>query len=218
VTEPERIAVLVTVDSEFSALQRARLGLGPHADTVTVQNLARTPVPVQSPEFQELLASSRLIVGRWLGSRAVYGELLDALAAAARSGGPALLALPGEREPDPLVEARSTVPVEAIRTAHGYFTAGGVGNLAECLKFLLGIEALPAVPLPESGRYHPPAVVPPALPTGRVGILFYRAQYAVGDTAVVDALADALARVQRRERVLEDHLHLAAQCPQVWGA
>lgn len=189
-----RVAVLVTVDSEFSALERARLDLGNHAGSVTVLNLARTPVAVGSPAFRELLTSSRLIVGRWLGSRAAYGELLDALAAAARSGGPALLALPGEREPDPLVEATSTVPVGTIRAAHAYFTAGGVGNLTECLKFLLGIEALPVVPIPESGRYRPPGLLSPSASAGRVGILFYRAQYAVGDTAVVDALAGTLAR------------------------
>jgi len=189
-----RVTVLVTADTEFSALQRARLALDDRADSVAVVNLARQSLSAGSPEFQEVVATSRLIVGRWLGGRPAYGELLDALAAAAWSGGPALLALPGERVPDPLVEAASTVPVETIRTAHAYFTAGGVGNLTECLKFLLGIEALPVAPIPESGRYHPVGVLLPSDPTGRVGILFYRAQYAVGDTAVVDALAADLAR------------------------
>ena len=148
----ERITLLVTTDSEFAALVRARLALGDHAERVAVRNLDRHPLSVGSPDFRELLAASRLIVGRWLGSRAVHGELLNALAAAARSGGPALLALPGERLPDPLVEAASTVPIETIRRAHQYFTAGGIANLTECLKFLLGFEAVPAVPIPESGR------------------------------------------------------------------
>jgi cobaltochelatase CobN len=191
---------LVTTDSECSALYRARAMLGGRGAEIRVLNLARSPLEPGSPPYKALFAEADLILGRWLGSRAAHAELLDAFSAVGRAGGPALIALSGEREPDPLVEATSTVPLETVRRAHDYFIAGGVANLAECLKQLLGLPASEPHPIPESGLYEPQGVAVPEA-WGRVGVLFYRAQYAAGETAVVDALARALS-----------HRGLAALC------
>lgn len=192
-TPTPRIACLVTTDSECSALYRARAMLGERGAGIRVLNLARSALEPGSPPYKALLAEADLILGRWLGSRAAYGELLDALSASARAGGPALLALSGEREPDPLVEAASTVPLETVRWTHDYFTAGGVANLTQCLKHFLGLPSSAPHPIPESGVYKPQDIAVSET-WGRVGLLFYRAQYVAGEIAVVDALAEALAR------------------------
>ena len=87
-TPTPRIACLVTTDSECSALYRARAMLGERGAGIRVLNLARSPLEPGSPPYKALLAEADLILSRWLGSRAAYGELLDALSASARAGEP----------------------------------------------------------------------------------------------------------------------------------
>ncbi|MDO5498790.1 MAG: cobaltochelatase subunit CobN [Propionibacteriaceae bacterium] len=139
------------------------------------------------------------MVFRFLGS--VQG-LPDAYSTVVASGLPRVV-IGGEQVPDAALMELSTVPVNVAAQAHLYFAQGGMANLAQVHAFLSDTVLLDGVgfdpveqqptwdvlPRPEqSGPQHEPEVASQP----RVGILFYRAQQAVDNTAYVTALADAI--------------------------
>ncbi|MBO0787604.1 MAG: cobaltochelatase subunit CobN, partial [Actinobacteria bacterium] len=150
-------------------------------------NPARTG-PDQVPG---LLDGACCAVVRLLGGRRSWPEGLDSVLA---SGVPAVV-LSGEPEPDAGLMALSTVPAGVAAQAHGYLAEGGPGNLAELARFLTGTIGLtgepfePPRPFPGHGL-HGEREQRPDRPT--VGIVFYRAHAASGNTGFVDALADAV--------------------------
>ncbi|MEW6638618.1 MAG: cobaltochelatase subunit CobN, partial [Actinomycetota bacterium] len=109
--------------------------------------------------------------------------------------------------PDAELTALSTAPKGAVAEAFEYLRHGGVHNTENLLRFVADTVLLaghgfePPAPLPDVGVYHP------ALPEGAtldgllalhdrgrptVGVVFYRAHLAGGNTAFVDALVEAL--------------------------
>ncbi|MBM7519846.1 cobaltochelatase subunit CobN [Nocardioides nitrophenolicus] len=154
-----------------------------------------------------LAEGSDLVVVRLLGSPQQYdGEL-----AALRATGRPLVVLGGEQTPSAELMETSTVPVGLAAEAHRYLAEGGPRNLAQLHAFLSdtvlltgeGFEA-PEV-IPAWGLVERPGAIVPAQKhrdaprTGafeqglsRVGVLFYRAHQASGNTAFVHALCDAI--------------------------
>jgi cobaltochelatase CobN len=112
------------------------------------------------------------------------------------------VALSGEAEPDGELAAASTVPAGIVAEAHRYVTAGGPDNLAQLLRFLAdttllgGFGFAPPRPLPATtvwdgaGLGVPGAQRRPGRPL--VGIVFYRAHLAAGNTTFVADLCDAV--------------------------
>lgn len=117
--------------------------------------------------------------------------------------GKALVVLSGMDMPDAALARYSTVTPAVVSDVLSYFRAGGVDNIANCLRFLsdhllvtgFGYET-PKLQ-PAQGIYHPAlgdhvdivqwrAYADPRVPV--VGILFYRAHFLSGNTAFVDAL------------------------------
>ena len=159
------------------------------------------------------LAATDLVVLRVLGSAQAYASEIDEL----RRLGKPLVVLGGEQLPDASLMQRSTVPVGVAAEAHRYLAHGGSENLRQLHAFLcdtvlltgLGFEPpieqpswgeLPRL-VPESRRQvaeepaedrSGPTVFEDGGARPRVGILFYRAQYTAGNTAYVEALADAV--------------------------
>ncbi len=103
------------------------------------------------------------------------------------------------------------VPADVMQSADGYLTLGGVQNFAELFRFLsdrlmlTGYGYAPPVPMPEHGIYLPSPSgesgdsatteewerqADPLRPTAAV--LFYRAHRMSGNTAFIDAIAQAL--------------------------
>jgi len=107
-----------------------------------------------------------------------------------------LVVLGGEQEPNAELMELSTVPVGIAADAHRYLAEGGPANLAQLHAFLSdtvlltgeGFEA-PTV-LPAWGLADRPEPAGEGLP--RVGVLYYRAHEASGNTAFAHALADAI--------------------------
>ncbi|MCR1783366.1 cobaltochelatase subunit CobN [Nocardioides carbamazepini] len=157
-----------------------------------------------------LADASDLVVIRLLGSPQQY----DAELAALRGTGRPLVVLGGEQTPSAELMETSTVPVGVAAEAHRYLAEGGPRNLAQLHAFLSdtvlltgeGFEA-PEV-IPAWGLVERPAAVVPghkhrasdengACEPGvsrraRVGVLFYRAHQASGNTTFVHALCDAI--------------------------
>ena len=149
------------------------------------------PARTGPDEVPGLLDGACCAVVRLLGGRRSWPEGLDSVLA---SGVPAAV-LSGEPEPDAGLMALSTVPAGVAAQAHGYLAEGGPGNLAELARFLTGTIGLtgepfePPRPFPGHGL-HGEREQRPDRPT--VGIVFYRAHAASGNTGFVDVLADAV--------------------------
>ena len=143
----------------------------------------------------EAFAAADLIVARILGSP----QSLCTGFARIRGEGQPMVVLGGEQAPDASLMELSTVPIGVAADAHVYLAQGGPENLAPAARLPVrhraahrrgiraagraaGLGLLPR-PEPASARASSPAAV---------GILFYRAQYTAGNTAYVEALADAV--------------------------
>ncbi len=139
----------------------------------------------------ETIEGADLVVGRILGSPQ---DLCSGFARIRDTGMP-MVVLGGEQQPSAELMEMSSVPIGVCVEAHRYLAEGGPGNLAQLHAFLSdtvlltgeGFEA-PAE-IPAWGELRRP-VVAGDLP--RVGVLFYRAHQASGNTTFAHALADAI--------------------------
>ena len=143
-------------------------------------------------ELAEVLEACDLIVARVLGSPQLLCSGFDRL----RSKGKPMVVLGGEQTPDASLMGMSTVSMGIAADAHVYLAHGGPDNLGQLHAFLSDTVLLTGV------GFEPPVeqplwgVLSRDLPAGqsrpRIGILFYRAQYAAGNTGYVEALVDAV--------------------------
>ncbi|MFL1426961.1 MULTISPECIES: cobaltochelatase subunit CobN [unclassified Nocardiopsis] len=161
------------------------------------------PSRASDDELTAAVADADLVVVRLLGSP---HDLWPGLAAVRERGTP-LVVLSGEQQPSAELMEHSTVPIGVATDAHRYLAQGGPANLARLHAFLSdmvlvtgeGFEPpleIPAWGVAERDRAVDSAPEPgsgsdaPGLP--RIGILYYRAHEAGGNTAFVHALADAV--------------------------
>ncbi len=150
------------------------------------------PVRSSEAELQDLVGQADLVLVRHLGSP---HDLWHGCASVARAGTP-LVVLGGEQQPSADLMELSTVPIGVAAEAHRYLSEGGPHNLAQLHAFLSDTVLLtgegfePPAALPAWGFLERPSAPTAALP--RVGVLFYRAHQASGNTAFVHALADAI--------------------------
>ncbi|GAA1390874.1 cobaltochelatase subunit CobN [Luteococcus peritonei] len=160
------------------------------------------------PAHQQLLeqvAACSIVVVRLLGGPQ---DLCPGFEQIAGSGLP-LLVLGGEQAPNPeLMELSRNVPPRVVAEAHRYLAQGGAENLDNLHRFLCDTLLLtgegfePPVELPVWGELERPAPDPSTAPAAtladgspvrpRVGVLFYRAQQAAGNTAYVQSLCEAI--------------------------
>ena len=147
-------------------------------------------------EMAEAFAAADLIVARILGSP----KSLCSGFARMRGEGQPMVVLGGEQAPDAALMELSTVPIGVAADAHVYLAQGGPENLRQLHAFLSDTALLtgegfdPPVEQPAWGalRQAQGAAGEAQGASPRVGILFYRAQYTAGNTAYVEALADAV--------------------------
>jgi cobaltochelatase CobN len=176
-----RIALLSTSDTDLLSAR------GSGADYV-LANPARSA----HAELAAVLEACDLIVARVLGSPQLLCSGFDRF----RSTGKPMVVLGGEQTPDAALMELSTVPMGVAADAHVYLAHGGPGNLRQLHAFLsdtvllTGVGFEPPIEQPVWGLL--PRDLPVAASRPRIGILFYRAQHAAGNTAYVEALADAV--------------------------
>src|SRR5215212_2358065 len=107
-----------------------------------------------------------------------------------------MVVLGGEQAPNAELMELSTISLGVAADANVYMAHGGPDNLRELHAFLCdtvlltGVGFQPPVEQPVWGVLPRPWLTDPSGP--RIGILFYRAQYAAGNTTYVTALADAV--------------------------
>jgi cobaltochelatase CobN len=140
-----------------------------------------------------LAGEADLVVVRLLGSPQQY----DAELAALRGAGRPLVVLGGEQTPSAELMETSTVPVGVAAEAHRYLAEGGPRNLEQLHRFLSDTVLLtgegfePPEVIPAWGLVERP-VLADAESRAKVGVLFYRAHQASGNTAFAHALCDAI--------------------------
>jgi cobaltochelatase CobN len=154
------------------------------------------------------LANARVVIVRVLGRLSGIPGW-QALLQAAGERNQSLLVVSGTGEPNPELDAVSSVAPLILRETLAYLHAGGPHNLAQWLRFLsdhvllTGYGFEPPVELPEHGIYHPALGETGSLESWRalhpvdapvVGIAFYRAHRISGNLRFIDALVAALER------------------------
>ncbi|MCW2811312.1 MAG: cobN [Friedmanniella sp.] len=180
-----RIALVSTSDTDLLSARASG------ADYLYVN-----PSKAAHTEMAAAFADADLIVARILGS----AQSLCGGFARIRGEGQPMVVLGGEQAPDASLMELSTVSMGVAADAHVYLAQGGPDNLAQLHAFLSDTVLLtgqgfePPVAQPVWGALD--RAKPVARPDGgvrpRVGILFYRAQQTAGNTAYVEALADAV--------------------------
>lgn len=175
-----RIALLSTSDTDLLSARASG------ADYVWAN-----PSRATDAELTAAVAGARVVVVRLLGSPHDLWPGLSGVRAAATP----LVILGGEQQPNAELMELSTVPMGLAADAHRYLAEGGPANLAQLHAFLSDTVLLtgegfePPVSIPAWGYADRPA---PTGATLRIGILYYRAHHASGNTAFVHALADAI--------------------------
>jgi cobaltochelatase CobN len=176
-----RIALLSTSDTDLISAR------GSGADYF-VANPARS----SHTQLGEVLEACDLIVARVLGSPQLLCSGFDRF----RGTGKPMVVLGGEQAADAALMELSTVPMGVAADAHVYLAQGGPDNLRQLHAFLSDTVLLTGVGFEAPVEQPIWGVLPRRFPVGasrpRIGILFYRAQYAAGNIAYVAALADAV--------------------------
>ncbi|MFS3130772.1 cobaltochelatase subunit CobN [Nocardioides sp. Bht2] len=175
-----RIALLSTSDTDLLS-----------ARTSGADYALANPSRSTDSDLGAITADAELVVIRFLGSP----EHLWPGVAELRAAGTPLVVLGGEQQPSAELMELSTVPIGTAAEAHRYLAEGGPENLAQLHAFLAdtvlltGVGFEPPAALPAWGFAERPAA-DATLP--RIGILYYRAHQASGNTAFAHALADAV--------------------------
>jgi cobaltochelatase CobN len=144
-------------------------------------------------EMAAALESADLIVARILGSPQ---DLCSGFWRIRDLGKP-IVVLGGEQTPSAELMEQSTVPIGIAADAHVYLAEGGPANLAQLHAFLSDTILLtgegfePPAVLPEWGlAARPEAAKDSDLP--KIGVLYYRAHEASGNSGFAHSLADAI--------------------------
>jgi cobaltochelatase CobN len=194
---PAPMVLLTAADTEILAIAQAMDRLPADVPSLRVANLLQLQQQLSIDTYADtVLSKAQIIVLRLLGGQAYWSYGLEVVRETVERSGAVLIVLPGDDRPDPGLMSQSTVPLAIANQLWRYFVEGGIDNMAAAVQFMavVGLEQgeLPPSPqpVPMVGHYLSPSR--PLEPVGRVGILFYRAHYLSGNTAVVDALCDAL--------------------------
>lgn len=204
---PGDLVVLSFSDSDLSALAAAAPVSGLGLRLVPLRRF-RHPLSIDLL-IEKTLTGSRFVLLRCLGGLDYLRYGIEQIAAACRQHGVALAVLPGDDRADERLAGYGTVSPEFAADLLGYFHAGGgaenmrrlLGRVSDYLAALPSSDPAAPVALPTFFAVGPNAAPLPwwdalaALPadTPLVPILVYRSGVAAGDTAMVQAIAAALA-------------------------
>lgn len=198
---PAPLVFLTAADTEIQTLAQALSQLPPAFPPLRAANILQLQQQLAIDTYAEtVLSKAQVIIVRLLGGRSYWSYGIEVLQETIASTGAALLVLPGDDRPDPDLISLSTVPLAVANRVWCYLAEGGIDNTRHALQLIaaacLGYAADPPPPqsVPRVGLYpwSTPSLHAPTSLLPRVGVLFYRAHYLAGNTAVIDALCQAL--------------------------
>lgn len=199
---PAFVVVLSAADTTLSLLADAAGQMGADYPSVRLANLMWLRQPASVDMYvDDVLRHARVVVIDHLGTPSDWAYLVERAMSSARERGQWLAIFSGDAFEDMQLLMRSSAPHDDCRHLWRCLREGGLDN-AKAFFSLIGHSAFgrgsrPAqpVPLPSAVRYRPPeaagrtpwkAGAPVAL------LLFYRAHLQAGNTAVFDAMLEAL--------------------------
>jgi cobaltochelatase CobN len=203
---PGDMVVLSAADTELACLAAAQARRPTDAQRLRLANLLQLGHSMSVDLYvEQVVGRARLVILRLLGGRSYWPYGLEQVVGACRTHGIPLAVLPGDDQPDPELQAWSTLPAEVCHRLWQYLVQGGVDNADQFLAYaasLLGRDEpwREPAPLVRAGLYWPGVSMPDLEAVrarwqpGRAvaALVFYRALVQAGDLEVIDAMIDAL--------------------------
>ncbi len=203
---PGEIVILSAADTELGCLARAHAACDADLPSLRLANFLKLSHPYSVDLYlDKTVRRARLVLLRLLGGRSYWSYGLEQIAAACAEEGIPLIVLPGDDKPDPELARLTSIDAAAATRIWAYLTHGGIANAEQCLRYLASLigrdlDWREPVPLPAAAAWLPaegllePDAVQRHLARGRpvAPILFYRALFASGDLAPIEALVEAL--------------------------
>jgi cobaltochelatase CobN len=200
---PAPIVFITAADTDIQTLASSITQLPDQFPAIRGVNLLQLQQQLTIDTYaEEVLEQAKVIVLRIIGGRSYWSYGLEVVRETVSQTGATLIVLPGDDRPDLDLMSHSTVPFAQVERVWRYFNEGGIENYRNALKFLaksyleFECEDAEPQPVPRSGLYRTGESCAyrsgVACSARKVGILFYRAHYLSGNTAVIDALSQAL--------------------------
>ncbi|BFG76682.1 cobaltochelatase subunit CobN [Paraburkholderia terrae] len=205
--KPADIVILSSADTTLSLLASVVPRLGDGFPSVRLANVTYLRQPASVDFYlDDVLQHARVVVVDHLGGEAYWPYGIEQVVALAQRKQQTLAMFSGDLQEDPNLLARSTADADLCHQLWRYLREGGAHNAESFMRciawrgFGWGKEPAPPSPLPAAALYHPArdmatiddwqARWKPDAPV--VAILFYKAHLQAANTAVFDALIDAL--------------------------
>ena len=200
---PGDIVVLSAADTTLSLLADVASQLDADYPTVRLANLMWLRQPASMDMYvDEVLRHARVVVIDHLGSSSDWAYVVEQAVEQAAARGQRLFMFSGDNFEDLQLLLRSTAPHDDCRHLWRCLREGGRGNAQNFFQFLghtafgLGERPAPAAVLPPALVYQPQHHATPWIQGAPVAMLvFYRAHFESGNTALFDAMLAALHRV-----------------------
>ncbi|MFZ4288248.1 cobaltochelatase subunit CobN [Variovorax sp. HJSM1_2] len=212
---PAEIVVLSSADTKLSLLASALETVTANTSaypTLRLANLAYLRQPASLDLYiDQVLRHAKVVVVDHLGGDSAWPYGIQEISNLARRQGQRLAMFSGDLQEDETLLAHSTLPRAVCRQLWQYLRAGGSGNAQQFLRALAfhgldhGAAPLPPRLLPPVALYAPWGLASAhdvaTMEDVRAGwlkhaqtvaIVFYRSHLQAGNTAVFDALAQAL--------------------------
>lgn len=200
---PAPIIFLSAADTDIQACAQALPQLPADFPAIRVTNLLQLQQQLTIDLYAEdVLEQAQVIILRLLGGISYWSYGFEVIQDLSIRTSAKILVLPGDDRPDPLLSSHSTVPAALVDQVWRYFCEGGSQNIAQAFCCIANdccgttYPLQPPQPVPRVGLYpwRKAGDQPSDPPTQRpqVGILFYRSHYVAGNTAVIDALCQAI--------------------------
>jgi cobaltochelatase CobN len=204
---PADIVVMSSADTTLSLLASAVERIGTGFPSLRLANMAYLRQPASIDFYiDDVLQHARVIVVDHLGGEAYWPYGIERLVELARRRKQVLVMFSGDLQEDENLVAKSTADAAFTRLLWRYLREGGAGNAQAFLRaigwqaFGWGDEPPPPAALPAASLYHPSHDTPSIAEWQTrwragapvVAILFYRAHLQAANTAVFDALIEAL--------------------------
>ncbi|BAZ15848.1 cobaltochelatase [Calothrix sp. NIES-4071] len=192
---PAPVVFLTAADTDIQSIAAA-YGKLPFP-ALRVANLLQLQHQISIDTYAEqVLEYASVIILRLLGGRSYWTYGLEVVQELVQRNHIDLIVMPGDDGIDPYLISHSTLGEAKVNRIWRYFNEGGVSNIVHAFQYIsdccLSTTFSPPQPqlVPRVGVYGVTDKEEYSRP--RVGILFYRAHYLVGNTKVIDALCEAL--------------------------
>lgn len=193
---PAPVVFLTAADTDIQSIAAA-YALLPNFPALRVANLLQLQHQISIDTYAEqVLEFASVIILRLLGGRSYWTYGLEVVQELVQRKHIDLIVMPGDDALDPYLISHSTLGETKVNRIWRYFNEGGVSNIVHAFQYISDcclsttFNPPPVLPVPRVGVYEAKEKGEAGMP--RVGILFYRAHYLVGNTKVIDALCFSL--------------------------